>query len=100
MQEEYHMVKITSAEARSHFSRYISMVEQQHEKIIIEKRGRKVALIIPFPDNSETVSHLPAPSRTAIDALASRSDRFVGIVKEADLDYRSDRTEFLLEKYP
>lgn len=66
---------------------------------MIEKRGRKVALIIPFPSNSETALHISTTSRTAIDALASRSDRFVGIVREADLDYLSNRTEFLLEKY-
>ncbi len=93
------MVKISTAEARSHFSRYISMVEQQHENIVIEKRGRNVALIIPFPDSGKAVVPLSIPSRSAIDALASRSDRFVGIVREAELDYRSSRSEFLLEKY-
>lgn len=93
------MVKISTAEARSHFSRYISMVEQQHENIIIEKRGRKVALIIPFPNSNEITPTILASSRTAIDLLASRCDSFVGIVKESDLDYRSSRTEFLLEKY-
>jgi len=93
------MVKISTAEARSHFSKYISMVEQQHENIVIEKRGRKVALIIPFPSSSETAPSMSAPSRKAIDALVSRSDNFVGIVRETDLDYCSSRTEFLLEKY-
>jgi antitoxin (DNA-binding transcriptional repressor) of toxin-antitoxin stability system len=93
------MVKISTAEARSHFSRYISMVEQQHENIIIEKRGRKVALIIPFPNSSEIAPTVLTSSLTAIDALASRSDSFVGIVKETELDYRSSRTEFLLGKY-
>ena len=93
------MVKITTAEARSHFSRYIAMVDQQHENIVIEKRGRNVALIIPFPTSTETVTVVPTPSRAAIDALVSRSDSFVGIIREADLDYRSSRSEFLLGKY-
>jgi hypothetical protein len=75
------------------------MVEQQHENIVIEKRGRKVALIIPFPSSSEIAPSMLAPSRRAIDALVSRSDSFVGIVRETDLDYRSSRTEFLLGKY-
>ena len=93
------MVKISTAEARSHFSRYISMVEQQHENIVIEKRGRYVALIIPFPKSSEKMPVESTPSRAAIDALVSRSDSFVGIVREADLDYRSSRSGFLLDKY-
>ncbi|MEI6206840.1 MAG: type II toxin-antitoxin system Phd/YefM family antitoxin [Desulfuromonadales bacterium] len=93
------MVNITAAEARSHFSRYINMVDQQHEKIVIEKRGRKVALIIPFPDTGVDTSHHAVPSLAALDALPSRSDTFIGIVKEADLDYRSSRTEYLLTKY-
>jgi prevent-host-death family protein len=93
------MVKISTAEARSHFSRYIAMVEEQHENIVIEKRGRKVAIIIPFPQNQEINPAMLATSLARIDELASRSDSFVGIVKETDLDYRSSRTEFLLEKY-
>lgn len=93
------MMKITAAEARSHFSRYISMVELQHEKIVIEKRGRTVALIIPFQDPGANPSLFSAPSLSSLDALPSRSDKFIGIVKEADLDYRSSRSEYLLAKY-
>jgi antitoxin (DNA-binding transcriptional repressor) of toxin-antitoxin stability system len=96
---EGQMVNISTAEARSHLSKYISMVELQHEKIVIEKRGRKVALIIPFPDNDEAISHPAVPSLAYLDALPSRSDTFIGIVKEADLDYRGSRTEYLLAKY-
>jgi antitoxin (DNA-binding transcriptional repressor) of toxin-antitoxin stability system len=74
------------------------MVEQQHEKIVVEKRGKKVALIIPFPEKSEhPVSSIL--SIAALDALPSQSDRFVGIVKEADLDYRDSRAGHLLAKY-
>jgi antitoxin (DNA-binding transcriptional repressor) of toxin-antitoxin stability system len=93
------MVRISTAEARSHLSKYISMVEQHHEKIVIEKRGRKVALIIPFPDVGVNTSHRAVPSLASLDELPSRSDKFIGIVKEADLDYRSSRTEYLLAKY-
>ncbi len=92
------MVTISTAEARNHFSHYISMVEQQHEKIVVEKRGKKVALIIPFAEKSEhSVSSIF--SIAALDALPSQSDRFVGIVKEADLDYRDSRAGHLLAKY-
>lgn len=93
------MVKISTAEARSHLSRYISMVELQHEKIVIEKRGRKVALIIPFPDTHVNPEFYKVPSLASLDALPSRSDTFIGIVKEADLDYRNSRTEYLVAKY-
>jgi antitoxin (DNA-binding transcriptional repressor) of toxin-antitoxin stability system len=75
------------------------MVEQQHENIVIEKRGRNVALIIPFPDTGVQTSLSSLPSLAALDALSSRSDNFVGIVKEAYLDYRSSRTDYLLAKY-
>jgi antitoxin (DNA-binding transcriptional repressor) of toxin-antitoxin stability system len=75
------------------------MVEQQHEKIVIENRGRNVALIIPFPNSREKMPGVSTPSLATIDALTSRSDSFVGIVRETDLDYRSFRSEFLLEKY-
>lgn len=79
------MVKVSTAEARKHFSRYISMVENQHEKIVVEKRGRKVALVIPFTDGDVRLQLSPGTSLAALDAAPSRSDNFVGIVKEADI---------------
>lgn len=94
------MLKISTAEARNHFSRYLSMVEHQHEKIVVEKRGRKVALIIPFADADDRHESSPVTtSLAALDATPSRSDIFVGIVTEADMDYRDSRATFLLAKY-
>ena len=63
------MVKVSTAEARNHFSRYISMVENQHEKIVVEKRGRKVALIIPFTDGDVRLELSPGTSLAALALL-------------------------------
>jgi len=93
------MVKISTAEARSRFSKYISIVETQHERIVIEKRGRKVAIIIPFPNIPTNLVLTTVTSLTTLDALPSRVDSFIGIVKETDFDYRNSRTEYLLTKY-
>ena len=93
------MVKVSTAEARNHFSRYIAMVENQHEKIVVEKRGRKVALIIPFTDGDVIHQFSPGTSLAALDAAPSRSDNFIEIVKEADLDYHDSRAAYLLAKY-
>ena len=93
------MVKVSTAEARSHFSRYISMVENQHENIVVEKRGRKVALIIPFTEGDVRPNVIPGNSLAALDAAPSRSDNFIGIVKKADIDYRESRAAYLLAKY-
>lgn len=93
------MVKVSTAEARNHFSRYLSMVEHHHERIVVEKRGRRIALIIPFTEGAERPDVSPITSLAGLDQAPSRSDSFVGIVTNADIDYRDSRADYLLAKY-
>ena len=42
------MTTVGAFEAKTHLSELLRQVEMQHEKIIIQRRGKKVAMLVPF----------------------------------------------------
>ena len=44
------MKTVGAFEAKTHLSRLLRQVENHREKIIIERRGKKIAMLIPFEE--------------------------------------------------
>ncbi len=42
------MTTVGSFEAKTHLSELLRRVEMKHEKIIIQRRGKQVAMLVPF----------------------------------------------------
>ncbi len=42
------MTTVGAFEAKTHLSELLRRVETQHEKIIIKRRGKEVAMLVPF----------------------------------------------------
>ena len=48
------MKTVGAFEAKTHFSQLLAMVESSSEEILIRKRGKAVAVLIPYGKNKET----------------------------------------------
>ena len=56
------MKSIGTFEAKTHFGQLLTEVERTGAGITIQRRGRKVALLIPYRDNWEVASAPPKES--------------------------------------
>ena len=51
------MKTVGAFEAKTHLSRLLQKVENDRERIIIERRGKKVAILIPFEEVEDYLNH-------------------------------------------
>jgi len=93
---------VNVVEAKSKFSSLLSRVGVGKEEIIIAKRNKPVAVLIPFEEfqNMKKSARLPI-TREELNALPASIEQFRGILSEenADLDWKNTREEYLREKY-
>ena len=88
------------AQLKAKLSGYLSLVDMKKEEIVIEKRGKPIAVIVPLETFEKSRSTFPA-DRDALEQLPSRLDRFGGILEEEEIDrdYREGREAYLHEKH-
>lgn len=71
--------KVAVAEAKAHLSELLRVVEERGERIVVERRGRPVAVIGPY-DESLDESELNWVDR--LDGVAAEIADFDSIMKE------------------
>ncbi len=93
---------VNVVEAKSKFSSLLSLVGMRKEEVVIAKRNKPVAVLIPFEEFQEMKQNKRLPiSREELDALPASIEQFRGILSEenADLDWKNTREEYLRDKY-
>jgi len=93
---------VNVVEAKSNFSSLLSHVGTGKEEVIIARRNKPVAVLIPFETFQEMKQGNRLPiSRDELDRLPTSFEQFRGILSEenADLDWKQTRETYLREKY-
>lgn len=72
------------SEARANFSRIIDRVIYKNEKIIISKRGKKVAVILPFEDFNHIIDDELLEAKPLLAQAESSSEEIADSLYEYD----------------
>jgi prevent-host-death family protein len=93
---------VNVVEAKSKFSALLSLVGMGKEEVVIAKRNKPMAVLVPFDTFQRMKENtLPHIDMAAIDALPSTIDRFQGILsdEEIETDWKESREAYLRDKY-
>ncbi len=72
----------TLTEARSHFSEIINRIIRKKEKIMITKKGKRVAMVIPMDDPQGPETEKAGGLINAVGALADMEDTIDDMVRD------------------
>lgn len=93
---------VNIAEAKSKFSNLLAQVGIGKEEIVIAKRDKPLAVLLPYETFLKMKKQLSAKiDRDTIDTLSSSLEKYKGIVSEneIDTDYKESRESYLSGKY-
>jgi len=74
------MTTVGAFEAKTHLSELLRRVEQRHEKIVIQRNGRRVAMLVPC--ERESVTDRGEQSLREMRELRSRAKSAIGSIRE------------------
>lgn len=71
------------SEAKSKFSEIINRVQYKHERIIVTKKGKKVAMVIPLEEDQENANQGLLKGRGALAEFDLEIDEMIDSIYEA-----------------
>ena len=89
---------INVAQAKAKLSSLLSFVEVDRSEVIISKRDKPIAVLLSY---QEFLKLKKRTNKVDIHNLPSKIDKYVGLLKneELDMDYKDSRALYLKEKH-